>query len=260
MSICEHKQPKGVRVMKAIPFILLFAVGMIFWAQSLNAQYGAINPDKLDKPVVIELFTSQSCSSCPPADRNLADLSKNPNVIALGFHVTYWDHLNWKDTLGQEFATQRQNEYSTANKTGRVYTPQMIVNGTEQFVGSRKDNIQKSLDNAHAVEPIEVAKAGNWLHFDLPHVGKADYKIWVAGVKDEHVQPIKYGENGGRTVTYSNAVVELIDGGAWDGSSFEKTLNIKTNKDVDHYVVFAQENGYGAIIAAGKTPARDTTS
>ena len=239
--------------MKKIMFLFLVAAGLLFWTQTLHAQFGAIDAAAIDKPIVVELFTSQSCSSCPPADRNLTDLSTNPNVIALGYHVTYWDHLHWKDTLGREFATDRQRKYASEAGLGRVYTPQMIVNGKDEFIGSRKNDIQRALDNTHAVEPIAVAKAGNWLHFDLPNVGKADYKIWVAGIKKEHTEKIKSGENRGRTVTYSNTVIDLIDGGAWDGTSFEKILSVQANKNVDHYVIFAQENTYGQIIAAGKT-------
>ena len=234
--------------------IILFAVLIAlftFWNNELQAQFGNLETKDLDKPVVVELFTSQSCSSCPPADKNLAKLSENPNVIALGFHVTYWNHLHWKDTLSNQFSTDRQRAYARHKGNGRVYTPQMVVNGGDEFVGSRSGSIKSSLNRAQEVDPIQVAEDGDKLTVTLPSLKDGNYTLWLAGTKDTHTQEIPSGENRGRTVTYHNAVLHYEKAGNWDGFPQELSFD-KPAGDIDNYVVLAQEGGYGPIIAAGK--------
>ena len=205
-------------------------------------------------PVVVELFTSQGCSSCPPADQIMNQLSQNPNFISLSYHVTYWDHLNWKDTLGREFADQRQRNYSKFKRMNRVYTPQMIINGGKEFVGSRKHEANKHLRQANPVAQISMSgltPQGTMLA--LPNVTNGDYSIWIAGVKTNHTEQIGRGENRNKTVTYNNTVLTFDRGGRWDGQAKTINLNIdKTNPEIDHYVVFAQNKAYGEIVAAGK--------
>lgn len=230
-------------------------VGLImFWATSLHARFGTFDTNDMNKPVVIELFTSQSCSSCPPADKNLTKLAESPNVIALGFHVTYWDHLHWKDTLSHQFATDRQRAYSRYAAKSRVYTPQMIVNGTREFVGSRGGDIDSALKSAQAVELIKATVSDdNILTIDLPAIKNDAYTLWVAGVKHETTQNIGSGENSGKTVTYTNAVIEYASGGSWDGNANTRQLEGFDNKEIDAYIVIAQKSGYGPIKAAGQT-------
>ena len=224
---------------------------LTFWTSSLRAQFGNLESDAIDKPVVVELFTSQSCSSCPPADKNLAKLSENPNVIALGFHVTYWNHLHWEDTLSHEFATKRQRAYSNYKRSSRVYTPQMIINGDEEFVGSRSGVLNRALGRAKKVEPIKISDNGDSLNVTLPDLKDGNYTLWLAGTKDTHTQEIPSGENRGRTVTYHNAVLHYEKAGNWDGSAQELSVN-KPGGDIDRYVILAQESGHGPIKAAGK--------
>lgn len=236
--------------------MLLFSIVLAllaFWGRALHAQFGTLDTTAINKPVVIELFTSQSCSSCPPADRNLATLSENPNVIALGFHVTYWNHLHWKDTLSKEFATDRQRAYASYKGNGRVYTPQMIINGSEEFVGSRSGDIKRALERAQTVAPITIKSSGKAsLEITLPEIKSGNYTLWVAAIRNEHTQAIPSGENRGRTVTYRNAVTSLDQLGQWDGKTEIKNIAITPNTKIDHYAVFAQKDSYGAISAAGK--------
>ncbi len=227
---------------------------IVFWATSLHARFGSFNTNDMNKPVVIELFTSQSCSSCPPADENLAKLAENPNVIALGFHVTYWDHLHWKDTLSHQFATDRQRAYSRYVGKSRVYTPQMIVNGTREFVGSRGGDIANALKAANTIEPITVSVSNdNILTIDLPTIENDTYTLWIAGIKHETTQSIGSGENSGKTVTYKNAVIEYASGGDWNGNGDTRQLEGFDNKEIDAYIVIAQKSGYGPINAAGQS-------
>lgn len=238
---------KNTLFFAALLTFLLLAAG------TLHAQYGALNTDQINKPVVIELFTSQSCSSCPPADENLRELSQNPNVIALGFHVTYWNHLNWKDTLSYEFATGRQRAYTGYKHNGRVYTPQMIINGDAEFVGSRRGDIATALKNAREITPINIAHNDATLNITLPQVENGAYRLWLAGVQKEYHQDIPSGENSGKSVTYSNAVHSWRDAGAWDGTGKTLELKITPSQNIDYYVILAQEKDYGPIIAAGKS-------
>ncbi len=238
-------------------FLFFGLIGLVtFWAQSLRAQFGSIDMQGATAPVVIELFTSQSCSSCPPADKLLGELSQNPNIITLGFHVTYWDHLNWKDTLGREFATQRQNNYSAFRRADRVYTPQMVVNGNEEFVGSNPGKLSAALKTAKPIKTITIDKiADNVIKLNLPSMkgdGNLNYTLRVFGVKsNSHVQ-IQRGENRGKDVIYHNAVLSEQNLGAWMGAAEEKIVSIPPKTDIDHLVILAQIGGFGPIVAAGK--------
>ena len=225
-----------------------------FWTKALHAQFGDADIAEIKHPVVVELFTSQSCSSCPPADENLAELSKNPNVIALGFHVTYWDHLHWKDTLSQDFATERQRNYAAYKGNGRVYTPQMIVNGGTEFVGSRERDLNRALEKADEIAAIALEMNGDKIKVAIPDfaVNTSSTKMfWLFGIKNEHIQEIPRGENRGRTVTYKNAVMEQIEYSR-TGSLREFEIDNPYWVDEDAIVLIAQDNRFGNIIAAGK--------
>lgn len=205
----------------------------------------------ISSPVVVELFTSQSCSSCPPADKLLGELAQNDNVIALSCHVTYWNHLHWKDTLSQQFCTDRQRSYVSAMKKRTAYTPQMVINGRHDVVGNRSwqanDTIKKA---AKEVVPIKVNYASNKLQIDLPSIESGNYKITLITYSDNHTQSIPSGENRGRTVHYTNPVTDLIDLGAWDGGA--KSLTYDAVNSNGYAVLVHQNHGHGVIVAAGK--------
>ena len=240
-------------MIKNILFGAVFISILGFWVTQLYAHFTPMQNHKLQGPVVVELFTSQSCSSCPPADRNLAALSDNPNIITLGFHVTYWNHLHWKDTLSHQFSTDRQRAYAAYTRGGRVYTPQMVVNGADEFVGSRKGDINRAIANTHNIQPITLNKNNdNSLSADLPDLPPGSYTLWLAGTQNEHTQAIPTGENRGRTVTYKNAVIDFTEQGSWNGKAGKRTFNIEANPDVDRYVLLVQQNGFGKITAAGQ--------
>lgn len=158
-------------------------------------------------PVLVELFTSQGCNSCPPADAVLGELAKRPDVLALAFHVTYWDRLGWKDTLGDERFTARQRDYARLLGRYQLYTPQAVVAGQLDLVGSSSGRLLKAVDTVveHGeARPVEIADDGAvvlpQLSDDQPAV------VWAAAWDDLQEVAIARGENGGRTIAYHNAV------------------------------------------------------
>lgn len=233
--------------------LFFFMIGFIaLWGNVIQARFTPLSTKNISEPIVIELFTSQSCSSCPPADQVLKEISHNSNVIALGFHVTYWNHLHWKDTLSREFSTIRQRSYSDARNSKRVYTPQMIVNGAEEFTGSNRVKLNNALAKAEPIRPLTLQKNDDTLSATIPNLSAKNYDIWLFGTKDIYSQKILRGENSGQHIEYSNAVIYQNFLGQWNGQSKNININISDIKDVNSLSIIIQEKGYGAIRAAGR--------
>lgn len=173
-------------------------------------------------PVVVELFTSQGCSSCPPADAFLTDLAhQRPDVLPLSFHVTYWDYLGWKDRYSLDAATTRQREYARFLGEDGVYTPQMVVDGTTGFVGSnRSQGLSVIATAAHKSIPISVTRDGQALLINVG-AGAGRARVLLVGFDPAHETPIGRGENGGRTLRETNIVRSLTPVGTWTGSSVQ---------------------------------------
>ncbi|MEM8834162.1 MAG: DUF1223 domain-containing protein [Pseudomonadota bacterium] len=207
-----------------------------------------------DAPVVLELFTSQSCSSCPPADKVLSEWAEQPNVIALSCNVTYWNHLHWKDTLSREFCTQRQREYNAAFGRNGIYTPQLVINGTEQLVGSHGRKVEKEIRKAsNAIKNIDLNIKGETLNIFLPELSEGKYSITLFSHGDKHTQSIPSGENRGRTVSYTSPVQDYASLGRWDGEARSVSYNVGNLDPAKGYAVLVHErNSVGAIKAAGQ--------
>ena len=171
---------------------------------------------------VVELFTSQGCSSCPPADALLAELaSARPDVLALAFHVTYWDRLGWKDPYSLPLATERQRHYAGLWGDGSIYTPQLVAGGRYQAIGSDRPAVLSALAAAgadRAAVPLRLASdpAGVTLDVGAGH-GRAI--LFLVGFDPSHVTRIGRGENGGRTLTNINVVRSLATAGVWQGDA-----------------------------------------
>ena len=118
---------------------------------------GAAQAQMSSRPVVLELFTSQGCSSCPPADAYIGELSQHKDVLALSFHVDYWDGLGWKDPFSLAISTERQQLYSAARRRASVYTPQVVIDGMDEFVGTDRRNIGQALATARTGVPVEIS-------------------------------------------------------------------------------------------------------
>lgn len=213
-------------------------------------------------PVVVELFSSQSCSSCPPADKIVADIAHNADngLIVLGCHVTYWDHLRWKDTLSLGACTQRQRDYAGLLEQGRSYTPNMVVNGRQSFVGSRDYELDRALrkarqDDTVANITVEMTPQGYTVTLpDLPAGQQIPYELNVLTYMTNQTVDIGAGENEGEKITYAHAVSGITRLDPWQGKA--ETRTIKTSQlNTDHLhgvVVIAQPVRGGPVRAAGE--------
>ena len=190
------------------------------WALLILATTVLAAPVRADPTglVVVELFTSQSCSSCPPADALLVELARRPNVLPLGFHVDYWDRLGWRDPFSSPAATARQQSYARALGLSAVYTPQIVINGRHEAVGSDRQTINTVMA-ASARMPMQVALAvGNGALSIRVGGGQGEGRLWLVTFDRLHETAVKRGENAGRTIVNVNVVRSLVPAGSWSGS------------------------------------------
>jgi hypothetical protein len=177
--------------------------------------------------VVVELFSSQGCNSCPPGDKLLTELRDKPGVLALTFHVDYWDYLGWKDTLASPDFSQRQYDYAKARGDMDVYTPQMIVNGEKQMVGSQRSEVFAVLEQSRqAAWPVsvDIADTGKELVFALGAGAGSEATLWIMPILDRVSVKIEKGEMAGREVTYTNVVRKLVPAAMWTGAAAKVSL------------------------------------
>lgn len=210
-------------------------------------------------PVVVELFTSQGCNSCPPADAYLGELAARPDVLALSLHVDYWDYIGWKDPFAQRAYTERQRGYSRALNQRFVYTPQMVVDGALQGVGSEKATINKLIDKAHRIAAsgpaIAVTAASGSGDRRVVHIGEgkapAPAKVWLVFYDSKHETAVHAGENSGRRLANYNVVRTLTPIGTWTGSAADFPVDLDAiDADCDGAAVIVQAEETGPIIAA----------
>jgi hypothetical protein len=211
-------------------------------------------------PCVVELFTSQGCSSCPPADRLLADLARQPNVIALSLPIDYWDYIGWKDTFASPVFTARQKAYAAMHVSRNIYTPQVIVDGFADAVGSDRGAIERSIAAAQGhgeamSVPVRLSEANHMLHIELGAGPGGPAQVLVMRVMRSRTVSIGRGENSGQSLTYTNVVRAMDKIGDWDGAA--KSFDLPELKaDGEGYVVLVQQgtpDRPGVILAAAKT-------
>lgn len=205
-------------------------------------------------PVVVELFTSQGCSSCPPAEALLGELSLRPNIVALSFHVDYWDYIGWKDPFATPTTTERQRAYSRALGLRVVYTPQIVVDGTREAVGSERGAVEGAISATAAAggkTAVRIARdGGGHLRAVIP-AGAADAPatVWLALYDFRHSTTVKRGENAGSTLTEHNVVREWRKIGEWTGAATEIPFEVAANGR-DGCAVIVQAGGSGRILGA----------
>ena len=243
------------------------------WSGALGvcAIVAVIRPAHADPRAVVELFTSQGCSSCPPADKIIGELAKDPSVIALSMPIDYWDYLGWKDTLADSRFSARQKAYSQMRGDREVYTPQVVVNGSTQVIGSDRAGIEGAINDT---------RQGRWRDVgagDDDVVGQADQRLGGGAAKcRRRRRTAKSGSARSRRrcrsrsgaariaaseVTYYNVVRNLLKVGDWNGSSGSWTVPLEniSRDGVDAAVVYVQDGNRdkpGAMLGAAYTALR----
>ena len=209
---------------------------------------------------VVELFTSQGCSSCPPADKLAAELARDPRNIVVSFNVDYWDYIGWKDTLASPAFTARQNAYASARGDGHVYTPQAVIDGLSHAVGSDRGEIETGVavgaKHGALSVPVKLSGQGGALRVEVGD-GAGSAGLWLIRIAHQKTVAIGRGENSGHTVTYTNVARAMVKLGDWSGKaqSFEVPLSQTQGADSDGYVVILQGGSPGSpgvILGAAK--------
>src|SRR4051795_7540681 len=222
------------------------------WSGALGvcAIIAVIRPAHADPRAVIELFTSQGCSSCPPADKILGELAKDPSVIALSMPIDYWDYLGWKDTLADSRFSARQKAYSHMRGDRDVYTPQVVVNGTAHVIGSDRAGIEGAMkDTGKSASvmsvPVTMSLSGKQINVSVaaskgPAVAHGE--VWICSVSKAVPISIGKGENRGREVTYYNVVRNILKVGDWNGNAGSWTVPLEniSREGVDAAAVIVQ--------------------
>jgi hypothetical protein len=234
---------------------------MRFW---LAAAIGALVPTLAGaqpamRPVVGELFTSEGCSSCPPADAKVAELVRTrPDLLLLTFHVTYWNYLGWHDPYSFDAATQRQRRYVALGVGPEVYTPALIVDGKFDAVGSDSAAVDHALRQAALSEqtaaPIDVQRGPAGLTVSVG-AGTGNGTLLIIGYDRLHRTPVGRGENSGRTLEEANIVRSMSVLGTWSGKPVRLQAPLPAGQDVA--VLLQQNDGHivGAAVARASSPA-----
>lgn len=221
----------------------------------------ATQPKPVPIRAVVELFTSQGCSSCPPADALLQTIAQDPDVIALSFPVDYWDYLGWKDTLASPRNSERQRAYAKARGDGAIYTPQVVVNGTLHVNGAQKADITSAI--AQTNKSLEASRVPLWFWQERNTLNIAtgtsppgkpikEATIWLGVVQTSATIDIKRGENTGKSLVYTNVVREMTPIGLWKGQAMKIQIPRAAVMlaDTQKSIVLIQEGKAGPIIAA----------
>jgi hypothetical protein len=176
-----------------------------------------------ERSVVVELFTSEGCSSCPPADALLVELANRPDVLALSFHVDYWDRLGWKDPSSSAEATARQEQYARLLNIDTVYTPQIVVDGRREAVGSDRAAVERAIDDAShepGAVPVTLSFANGQARITLGRGGvTASASVVLIGFDRRRVDTVKRGENSGLTLTHVDVVRGIEEVGHFTGQA-----------------------------------------
>jgi hypothetical protein len=213
------------------------------------------------QPVLVELFTSQGCSSCPPADQILGDLQKRDDVIALSFSIDYWDYIGWRDTLASHENTLRQQAYEKVLPSHRVYTPQVVVDGVDDVVGNQRSELFSAVDERVRETqgkrlPIALSQSGDEVQVRigaLPGV-RQSATVWLAHTLSSRTVNIASGENTGRVITYHNVVRGFAAVGKWSGDPIVLELPAQGEQGelADGVAVWVQASGTGPVLGAAQ--------
>ncbi len=220
----------------------------------------AFAKENQSQPVLVELFTSQGCSSCPPADQILGELQKRNDVVALSFSIDYWDYIGWRDTLASHDNTLRQQAYEKVLPSHRVYTPQMVIDGVQDVVGNQRRDVIEVVDRRVRETrgkrvPIVIKQSGRDVQVRIgggPATEPAT--VWLAHTLSSRTVNITKGENGGRTITYHNVVRDFMAVSKWSGQPLALALPAqgKQGEITDGVAVWVQADGQGPVLGAAQ--------
>lgn len=211
-------------------------------------------------PIVLELFTSQGCSSCPPADRLLGELAMEPDVIALAYHVDYWNYIGWEDPFSSKEMSDRQRRYGHAMRLSSIYTPQLVIDGEVDVVGSRRSRVLDELDKRRNARPgpgatVSLERNGADYNLSLSPEGEGDMagaQLLLVGTDERHVTEVPRGENRGRTLEDFAVVRFYKPLGTWDGKAVQYRIpGSAASVPSDRLAVLVQAKGHGRIFGAG---------
>ncbi len=209
-------------------------------------------------PVVVELFTSQGCSSCPPADALLGELAEREDVIALSCHVDYWNYIGWEDPFSSPQMTERQRAYARHRGERTVFTPQMLIDGQHSVVGSRRGEVQRRIEDAmmdpQPRVPVRIEDSGAVAIGALEQSGGRSATVWYVAFDRKHETDISRGENAGRRIAYHGVVREWTRLAAWSGESLELQIDLADARKRGRggVAVIVQQDGVGPVLGAAQ--------
>jgi hypothetical protein len=224
--------------------------GLLISALSLGLVAGSA---AATRPVVLELFTSEGCSSCPPAELIINELALRAEVLPLSFHVDYWDGLGWRDRYSLASATERQRGYARALHRPSVYTPQAVIDGSKDMVGSHRAVLMEAISARREgiATTISLSEGRAQIHVGGAASGMERADVLLVGYLREAITSIGRGENSGRTLKESNIVISLQKLGHWNGKPQEFVLDVsKLSNSVTDIAVLVQSVGQGPILGA----------
>ncbi len=236
------------RIRTILTLLAIPATSGLAFASSIHVRSATPAPGRLH---VVELFQSQGCSDCPPAEANLNAIANDPGILALSYGVTYWDQLGWKDTFATPQFTARQWEYAHRRSRGNVWTPQVYVDGQADLVGSNRAQLGQTIAAARVSGPV-VAINGSRVTIGAGPARAKPATVWVVRYDPRTLEvPIRAGENGGRTLPHRNIVRELVSIGRWSGAGAAYSIPAARTPGFS-VAVLVQDGPGGAIIAAAK--------
>ncbi len=209
-------------------------------------------------PVVVELFTSQGCNSCPPADALLGELAGQPGVIALEMHIDYWDYIGWKDPYADPALTKRQRTYAKRLNQRYVYTPQMVIDGRINVIGSQRSKVLEAVETAassrKALDVRFVEDEGGKIVIPAGHAPDGGAAVWLAVFDRQHDTEVLRGENAGRKLSNYHVVRQLTRIGTWHGEHLEIPFDMAaaTALGRDGCAVIVQQDPTGAVLGAAE--------
>jgi len=210
-----------------------------------------VSASVLARPVVVELFTSEGCSSCPPADALLGELARRPGIVALAYHVDYWDDQGWKDRFSIPEATQRQRGYVRRLEKSGAFTPQIVVSGDTSLVGSNRAKVERAIAGDRDALRMSLSREEGRLHIYFLEAWRESMDVYLVSYLKEATARIESGENAQRTLKHFNVVRSFERLGTWNGKPQRMVASLaELPRDANVVAVILQRKNQGAVAGA----------